>query len=235
VQVWFLPTRQKASADLLCLLQDQEKSEHARFSREGDRQAFAHTRAALRCLLSRAIGVSAKEIRFDRNAWGKPQLSNEHGRCDIDFSVSHSGELAVIAISRCGATGVDIERKRAVPEMETIASEVFGEAVTRRLSRVPPQHRDIAFLRLWTAGEAYIKALGVGLAGAAGHVPVALEADGEPRLQRAENAAERWALLPLDLPADYLGSLVVRGSVPAKSLPHVPEKIDIANLVSCIH
>ena len=60
------------------------------------------------------IGVSPKDVRLIRNVWGKPMLPEQHSST-LDFSVSHAGDLSVIAISRLGPTGVDIERRRQVP------------------------------------------------------------------------------------------------------------------------
>jgi 4'-phosphopantetheinyl transferase len=201
-----------------------------------DRNVFAVTRAALRCLLSRELGVPPAEVKLVSGRWGKPTLAHGHGRPHLDFSVAHSGDHSLIAMSRCGRTGVDIERSRPVPEHRKIAAEVFGEATALILSRLPSERRNDTFLRLWTAGEACLKAKGLGFAGNAGRAPVELSPDGAPRIKierdGADGVHEGWTLLSLDLPANYLGSVVVENSALAHSLRCVPEHIDISNLTA---
>ena len=74
------------------------------------------------------------------------------------FNLSHSGDVTLIAVARDSEVGVDVERIRPVIEMHSIARRWLGRD-------------DIAgeqeFFRAWTRHEAMVKALGVGLSGAA--------------------------------------------------------------------
>ena len=214
VQVWLVALNQAATAPVLDLLQDSERTECGRFVKAQDRCAFAVTRAALRCLLSDEIGIAPNDLRLVRNAWGKPLLAQDQHRPGLDFSVSHAGDLSVIAISSAGPVGIDIERHHRVSEMYRIAAQVFGEPTAASLDRLPPSRRAETFLRLWTAGEACLKALGLGFAGAGGKAPVGLSRHGLPEIQVGRSADEEdgdeWGLQPLDLPSEYVGTLVAR-------------------------
>jgi 4'-phosphopantetheinyl transferase len=217
-------------------LRDDERSRYSRFAKERDRSAFAVTRAALRCLLAREIGVSPKDVSLIRNAWGKLLLADNERWPELDFSVSHAGELSVIAVSRCGPVGVDIERRRHVSEMERIATDIFDETTAAALRRLPLQDRDTAFFRLWTAGEACLKAMGLGFAGAGGRAPVGLSSEGLPLIRTSQlpcdMAGDEWALHSLDVPADYAGSLVVRDRARSGHVAAFVQAADMPRLTS---
>ena len=227
IRVWLLPTNQGPTGAVLELLQENEQSECTRFINSRDISAFALTRAALRCLLGDEIGVPPKDVSLVRNAWGKPMLSKSQHRAGLDFSVSHTGTLSIIAISSCGPIGVDVERRdHQVSEIGRIAAEVFGEATAAALHRLAADRRNDTFLRLWTAGEACLKAMGLGFVGNGGRAPVALSSNGSPQVE------EHWSLRSLDLPSDYVGTLVVPNSAKLPLAFPPPEATDIFRLVS---
>jgi phosphopantetheinyl transferase len=72
---------------------------------------------------------------------------------------------------------------RAVPDRARIAADVFAPEVVRWLADVPAPERDALFLRLWTAGEAWLKATGTGLGSGGMPVPLAVSPDGSPALR----------------------------------------------------
>ena len=239
VRVWLVATNQGATTPGVDLLQEDERSECARFVNPRDRCTFAVTRVALRCLLGDEIGISPHDVRLVRNAWGKPLLAKSQYRPGFDFSVSHTGDLSVIAISSSGAVGVDIERRHRLSEMHRIAADVFDEQTASALYHLPPSNRDEAFLRLWTAGEACLKALGLGFAGAGGQAPVGLSPQGSPeiRFDRCPVAAdnEKWRLHSLDLPPDYVGTLVAQNSASAAGFCAVQPNTDPPRIAPVIY
>lgn len=89
---------------------------------------------------------------------GKPYLP---GRPDVRFSLSHSGELVLCALSD-GEIGCDVERPR--PFDPALVRRFFHESEQRWLFSLPEGEQSAAFLRLWTLKESYLKALGLGLA-----------------------------------------------------------------------
>jgi phosphopantetheinyl transferase len=227
VRVWLLGSDQGSTGAAFELLPEDEQSECSRFLNPRDTSAFAVTRAALRCLLGNQIGVPPKDVLLVRNAWGKPMLADPQHRAELDFSVSHTGHFSAVAISSCGPVGVDIERAdHQVSEIVRISAEVFGAATAAALHRLPPDYRNDTFLRLWTAGEACLKAMGSGFAGAGGRAPVTLSAGGSPQ------ADEEWALYSLDLPSDYVGALAVPNSAKALLAFPILEATTISRLVS---
>ena len=134
-----------------------------RFAR--DRNRFVATRSALRALLADVTGQDAARVSFRYGAAGRPALEDAP---HIEFSVSHSGDMALIAIalkeSPCFELGIDVEAVRAVADAVAIAERYFTKAEASSLARVPPEHRARAFLRIWVTKEACVKASGRGLA-----------------------------------------------------------------------
>lgn len=137
--------------------------EHAsmRRRRGADRRRCAVARAALRQLLAEYLDARPHELRFVRARHGKPRLAAPYtGR--VEFNVSHSGALALIAVSSAGGVGIDVETlDRRAPNV--LASHAFHDAERAAIAGRPPRDRTRAILEHWTAKEAYLKALGTGL------------------------------------------------------------------------
>jgi 4'-phosphopantetheinyl transferase len=117
-------------------LSDDERSRAARFHFERDRRRFIVARGALRELLACHLDTRASDLRFVYNAFGKPALSPEFGG-RLKFNLSHSADLALIALATDREVGVDVEYLR------------------------PDEPR--TFFEEWTRQEAYVKARGEGL------------------------------------------------------------------------
>ena len=165
VHCWSVPLNvpSETAARLYGTLSPDERDRGARFRFARDRQRFIAGRGALRALLGRYLGTRPGEIRFVYNVFGKPDLSSEFGG-RLRFNVSHSADLALIAITTDAAIGVDLEYIRPDPDYAEIARSVFTVAEVDELNRLPSHLYDEAFLRCWTKKEAYVKARGEGLA-----------------------------------------------------------------------
>ena len=97
--------------------------------RARERRRFARCRAALREILGRLLDEPADSLRFRAAAVGKPELDRGPGVVEpLRFNVSHSAELAIIAVCRGREVGVDIERLRPITEAERIVASFFTAA-----------------------------------------------------------------------------------------------------------
>jgi 4'-phosphopantetheinyl transferase len=141
------------------LLDDAERRRAARFRSRELRQRYAVAHAALRLLLAESLGIDPLAVELGTLEGGKPALALDRS---LDFNLSHCGDLALVAISSCGAVGVDVECIGPV-EVGPLASRVCTPAERAALASLAPPDRTCAFLRLWTAKEAYLKARGTGL------------------------------------------------------------------------
>ena len=90
-----------------------ELARAARFGTDALRQRWMAGRGALRTVLGRTLGIDPAEVAIVRGARGRPELAEHAAR--IDFNVSHTRGVALVAVARdvAGAVrvGVDIEHR----------------------------------------------------------------------------------------------------------------------------
>jgi len=85
---------------LYALLDPSERARVANFQQPVDRNHYIAAHGILRILLSRWTGIPAADLAFRIGASGKPSLlcassGLSIGRCDVQFSLSHSHGLAM--------------------------------------------------------------------------------------------------------------------------------------------
>src|SRR5271163_517516 len=134
-----------------------------RFHFEKDRIHFIHCRSALRFLLARYLGVSPAGIRFEYLSGGKPQLIAEQNPRRLQFNLSHSNNMALIAVGSELRLGVDIEKIRDNVDTAALAERFFSPRERAGLRALPGHLRVPAFFACWTRKEAFLKATGTGL------------------------------------------------------------------------
>lgn len=120
----------------------------------------------VRSVLRRVLGICLKRcpssIRLAYGAYGKPELADDRS---LSFNVSHSGDKAVIAVSRGIAVGVDLEKLTIDLSFLGIASSMFSHSECLLLESLHDvEERASCFFKFWTRREAFLKALGTGLA-----------------------------------------------------------------------
>lgn len=168
-------------------------------------------RAPLYAMLGAYLGLPAESVRLEEAAHGRPTLAPEHGQA-LSFNWSHSHDQALIAIARGISPGVDLERLRPHPRALAIAERYFSAPETQALAALPIEARDRAFLELWTAKEAVLKAVGRGIAFGLHRLSIGGSAE-EPRLDYLEgHPAEQWQLHRLVLDAGHVGTLAWHGA-----------------------
>jgi 4'-phosphopantetheinyl transferase len=139
----------------LAFLSDEELIRAGRFVSDSARRTFTAVRVALRCILADYVGRTPGSLRFEYGAFGKPSLS---GDATLQFSVSHSGDVGVVAVSS-RRVGIDVEQVRYVTDDVLADSLTPGEQARVGASSDPLA----SFFAHWTLKEAYLKARGVGL------------------------------------------------------------------------
>lgn len=168
-------------------------------------------RAPLRRVLAAYLGVPEDAVDLTNNQHGRPELGRSLAS-PLDFNWSHSGRHALIAIGRHISPGVDVERRRDRPRALEIAQRYFTREESDALAALPIDRRHMAFLDLWTAKEAVLKAIGRGIAFGLDRLNIASNAD-QLRLSRLDgDDVEKWQLRRLSLRADLVGALAWRGS-----------------------
>ncbi len=140
------------------LLSTDEIKRADRFRFAMHRQRYIAARSLLRRVLGRYLDVDPATIHFSYADHGKPYLD----QVSLQFNLSHSDEMAVIALTEEYPIGVDIE-KISTTYNDAVAKRFFSESEYSQLIELPPDQRITAFYRIWSRKEAIIKALGEGL------------------------------------------------------------------------
>lgn len=180
-----------------------EQARAARFVFDRDRNAYTAARGALRSLTGRYTGHAPEAIAFGYLAKGKPYLTSPPG--GLHLNVSHSGDYALLAFTRAGELGVDVERRRALSDLAALAKVSFSPAEHAAWSRLPPPDQLEAFFAIWSRKEAFIKATGEGVSQLA-EFDVTVRADQPARLLRAPG---RWSLRDLPTIPEHAAAIVV--------------------------
>jgi 4'-phosphopantetheinyl transferase len=111
-----------------------------------------------RVLLAHLTGTTASRLRIDEPDRGKPALRDS----DVEFNASHTGDLGVIVTGH-GPLGVDVESLERSMDFLRFARHSFTEDEYLDISQTLHDDLPIAFFNCWTAKEAYLKAIGLGL------------------------------------------------------------------------
>jgi 4'-phosphopantetheinyl transferase len=180
VHVWWARLDQVSRRLTTRALSPEEQDRAEQILPSGRRLRWASSRALLRALLGRYLGVEPGRVELEAGPQRKPALPPDvdpkDGRApaslaavpDIGFSLSHSRDRAVFAIARGRRVGVDLELLRAVPHAVSLARRAFGAERAHELANLRGAQRDAAFLRMWTRHEAQLKCVGTGLLAADG-------------------------------------------------------------------
>ena len=150
VHVWRFACTGEADAGVLS---DEERAIAARFVSPAHRDAYIVQHATMRGLLARYLDLPARDVTFVRGARGKPALP---GR-ELELNLSHAADVALLAVSRTLAVGVDIERLDADLDTRALGRLVLAPDETA----LGTERR--GFLRVWCRKEACLKATGAGL------------------------------------------------------------------------
>ena len=195
-------------------LSDDERRRAGRFYFQSDREHFIVARGVLRSILSSYLGVEAPKLRFGYGAYGKPALMLPSDAADLRFNLSHAGGLALYAVTRDRAIGIDLEYLRADMEWMQIAARFFSPREHAMLCALPTTARLEAFFTCWTRKEAYIKARGEGLTLPLDQFDVSLT-PGEPAqllgVRGALDDPGRWSFQGLSLLPGYIATVAVEG------------------------
>jgi 4'-phosphopantetheinyl transferase len=164
--------------------------ERARAARLASAPRWIAARAALRIVLAGHLGTHPSEVEFATGPHGKPEIPG----CALRFNLSHSGELAVIALATGAEVGVDVERaSRRSRAIERTLTAGERAALDER-----DRHREL--LRIWCRKEAMAKAGGGGL----GWAPETFDT----------TTPGAFSLTDLAVDEGYVGALAVEGVRP---------------------
>ena len=213
-RVWLAPLDPGAATvdRLVAVLSPEERERAVRFHFRRDAMRWIVARATLREILGAYLETEPAAIAFTYGVKGKPALAADAAHADLQFSVSHSADLAAFAVTVEVPVGVDVERLRDVEDMEQLAARTFSLRECSALRGLPREQREAGFFNCWTRKEAYIKALGEGLSYPLDRFSVSLAPGMPARLEVVEDApthVETWTMEALPVRAGFAGAVVV--------------------------
>jgi 4'-phosphopantetheinyl transferase len=215
VHLWRASTqlpRATASGLEACLSND-ERAKAGRYRRDADRVRYLASHAMLRLVLSRYVGVGPGSLRFSAGAQGKPKLERD-SNSPIFFNLSHSGNLALLAISGDRAVGVDIEEIKNDVDVPALALAVLSESELRMLHDAPTGAQRGLFFGFWVRKEAVLKACGLGLTVEPQRVEIAENVslgDGSAVAVLPDGKPTNWAVREVEVGDRYAAAVAAPG------------------------
>jgi len=194
-------------------LSDPEKQKAQSFVRQYDRDRYVFTHGMLRQILARYVGCEPGEIVFETNYYGKPFLALPGQTIDIQFNLSHSHDVILIAVARGAAVGVDVEQIRNIQDAGGIIESSFSSIERQYLGSLSHSELTEAFFICWTLKEAFAKGLGLGLSYSFDKFSVIspclrIETTVYPYLGSGRSCG--WKIFRLSPEAGYAGALAVK-------------------------
>jgi 4'-phosphopantetheinyl transferase len=141
------------------LLNPSEQARGNRFYFSHHKRRFCTARAVMKIILSRYLNTSPRRLEFTYNPQGKPEIITSQ---KLHFNLSHTGDLALLAIGKGFPMGVDIEQYSA-RSYEGIAKNLFADSELAEFIKLPTPLKPAIFFHIWAQKEAFIKACGLGL------------------------------------------------------------------------
>jgi 4'-phosphopantetheinyl transferase len=186
-------------AELQTFLTSEELSRAGKFLLPQARRQFIISRGLLKYFVGNYLEIPPAKVQFAQNTYGKPFVNN------LEFNLSHSNDLVLLAFSHSRPIGVDIEQVRSNLDYEGIARKNFSQAENKILHSLSGTPKLRAFFEIWTMKEACIKAVGKGLSIPLTHFGVSLAQVQTVQLEQL------WTVQKLSLGADYCGAIAVAG------------------------
>jgi 4'-phosphopantetheinyl transferase len=215
-KVWYLApesiediaTRER----MLCWLSVEERDRMQKFRAPRHRHTYLVAHALVRGALAKELGCEPTELIFETNAYGKPSLVLSAADEKLEFNLSHTEGMCVVALSRSSRVGCDVETLNQ-PGLEVdIARNFFTPEESAEILTHPPARQVERLLTYWTLKEAYIKAEGQGLSMGLDSFYFSLQANQSPRLmlkRSAQQPSAQWQFKQMMISDHYLCSLAI--------------------------
>lgn len=203
LDIWPIPLLSEtiSCAEIEANLSNEERQRAARFHFPKHAMRYRICHAAVRRILGDYLAMPPAQVEVIAEPKGKPRLA---GDSSLRFNISHSGDLALLAVAEDLEVGVDVEGVRFDLSVDGLAA-FFTPAECERLRAAAPGEKERTFFRWWTRKEAVLKADGCGLSGGLDHLDIS---GCPPELVRfPADGGTLWQLADLDVPAGYAAAV----------------------------
>jgi 4'-phosphopantetheinyl transferase len=213
VEIWTIQLDHASIEMEVCaeVLSSDEQERAAKFKFQRDRRRYIVGHATLRSILAAHVKKSPQELTFRHGKNGKPFLDGPDTERDIQFNLTHSHDVALLAVTRGQEIGVDVEYMNRDFAFTEVAERFFTPKEVQALRALPAPLRKQAFFKCWTSKEAFLKAKGTGLSGELDEVTIELI---DAHSVKVKATLSDWSLTELTPCDGYVGALVVEGVQP---------------------
>ena len=201
------------------LLSDEEQAQAAEMDNPANRYCYIQTRAMLRTLLARYLRCDPSQICLARQEKGKPVLAKPAGM-RLHFNLSHTGTRIAIAISSDYEVGVDIEALPRNRMTDQVVERFCSQEENTIWRSVSESNKPLSFCKLWTLKEAYVKALGEGLAMRLDGFAIDWRPQTPLLLRTCKKGNKQCCLHSFPVSSNCWGGLAVEGATEAISVSH---------------
>ena len=175
------------------------------------KRRFIVARGILRELLGNYLEINPNTVKFEYGDRGKPYISANTCKF-LQFNISHSEEYALLGFT-CDRRriGVDLEYLREMPDAVKIAQRFFSPQEYDLIRNLDSKQQCLAFFKLWTAKEAYLKAIGTGLAGCLASIDIDFDKGDRIHLSCNDNSTsvDNWSIYPCIPASNYVGTVAI--------------------------
>ena len=179
------------------------------------RHGFMAGRWLLRSVLAALTDAEPTALAIEAGAHGKLFLAG-HDRLAPGFNLSHSGELAALAVVQGRRIGIDIEAERPLSDLDLLARRILGPRERQWFESLPDGQRGAALLAAWTRKEAVLKAVGTGISGGLSSIEVLHDAaPGDCVIVHDTEPSTSWTVRTLSMPPGFHGALAIEGEAPS--------------------
>lgn len=197
---------------LAALLSPREHERASGIRMETHQKRYIAGHGKLRQVLARYVELAPETIDFGRHPRGKPFIVAAQNAQGLHFNFSHTANVGLVAVALKRPLGVDVEQHRSDTDMELIARRQFAPGEQSRLMSLPAAERRVAFYECWTRKEAYLKAIGDGIAGGLQGFEVSFLANEAPALLRTKagpDECKRWTVIPVNAGENLSAACIV--------------------------
>jgi 4'-phosphopantetheinyl transferase len=153
--------------------------------------------------------IEPEDFVFKLLEHGKPVLNNNARFTDITFNVSHSNDLALIAVAQKQNIGIDIEKINHEANHQALMTRFFSKAEQTEFQIIPDTNMARAFCACWTRKEAFIKAVGDGVSYGLDKFDVTVNPENQtPEINLHKPSKETWSAINLPINDEYMACLV---------------------------
>lgn len=157
------------------MITDDEQKRAQEFYFPKDQSSFIVGRGMLRTILAHYLEIDPTNIQINYGKYGKPFLGSNRIMSDIQFNLSHSENMVVIAVSLGRNVGVDIEKIRNLSDLDKLIATICSQREKDHFKQLTDVEKILSLFRCWTRKEAYLKAISTGMNKPMDQLTVSLE------------------------------------------------------------